>query len=72
MIDGYLFDCLSYASHRATWSSLSNVNHQAILREFYNMRFQAEDESWPNFAKRVPVLGCIVEEFIEGQVDLLN
>ncbi|MBR8829854.1 MAG: carboxylate-amine ligase [Chlorogloea purpurea SAG 13.99] len=32
-----------------------------------NMSFQAKDETWPTFSARIPVLGAIVEAFIEGE-----
>ena len=38
-----------------------------ILQMLEQMRFQAVDETWQNFASRIPELGAIVEEFIEGE-----
>lgn len=39
----------------------------AIKKEFSQLRFQAESETWNTFHAKIKVLGCIVEEFIEGQ-----
>jgi hypothetical protein len=38
-----------------------------ILKSLETMRFQAADENWANFSGRIPELGAIVEEFIEGE-----
>lgn len=38
-----------------------------ILQRLEQMRFQAADETWANFSSRIPELGAIVEEFIEGE-----
>jgi PGM1 C-terminal domain len=32
-----------------------------------HMRFQAQSETWTNFASRIPDLGAIVEAFVEGE-----
>eukprot|EP01095_Lingulamoeba_sp_RSL-Kostka_P016636 TRINITY_DN819_c2_g1_i1.p1 TRINITY_DN819_c2_g1~~TRINITY_DN819_c2_g1_i1.p1 ORF type:complete len:655 (+),score=286.75 TRINITY_DN819_c2_g1_i1:82-2046(+) len=39
----------------------------AILQEFPKLRFQAATETWETFELKISKLGCIVEEFIEGQ-----
>jgi hypothetical protein len=38
----------------------------AISKQLPYLRFQAVDETWSTFAARIPELGAIVEEFIEG------
>jgi PGM1 C-terminal domain len=40
---------------------------EAIANSFPHMRFQAQSETWTNFASRIPDLGAIVEAFIEGE-----
>ncbi len=40
----------------------------AINKHLKNLRFQAINETWENFASRIPELGAIVEEFIEGEI----
>jgi len=40
----------------------------AISKHLHNLRFQAINENWENFASRIPELGAIVEEFIEGKI----
>jgi hypothetical protein len=39
----------------------------AIDKQLPYLRFQAPDETWSNFARRITELGAIVEEFIEGE-----
>lgn len=39
----------------------------AILEECNQLRFQAPSETWKTFEAKIHILGCIVEEFIEGQ-----
>lgn len=40
----------------------------AISDRFACMSFQSRTENWENFANRLPELGGIVEEFVEGEV----
>lgn len=40
---------------------------EAMQAAFPNLRFQAKDETWENFAGRIAELGAIVEAFIEGE-----
>jgi PGM1 C-terminal domain len=40
----------------------------ALGKQLPQMRFQAEGETWDNFASRIPELGAIVEAFIEGDI----
>lgn len=40
---------------------------KAIHHELCKMRFQGHGETWEHFEKKIGELGCIVEEFIEGQ-----
>ncbi|GAB4183437.1 MAG: peptide ligase PGM1-related protein [Coleofasciculaceae cyanobacterium] len=39
----------------------------AIHQSMESMSFQAKNETWENFASRIPELGAIVEAFIEGE-----
>jgi hypothetical protein len=39
----------------------------AIYKQLPSLRFQSIDETWSSFAVRIPELGAIVEEFIEGE-----
>ena len=39
----------------------------ALAKRWESLRFQARDETWGNFASRIPELGAIVEAFIEGE-----
>ena len=39
----------------------------AIQEHLEHLRFQATNETWENFASRIPELGAIVEAFIEGE-----
>ena len=39
----------------------------AIKQQLQQMRFQAKSENWDNFSGRIPEIGAIVEEFIEGE-----
>lgn len=41
---------------------------EAIRERFFNLRFQAKNESWDNFSGRITELGAIVEAFVEGEV----
>jgi hypothetical protein len=45
-----------------------NESMIAINKHLENLRFQAVNETWSNFASRIPELGAIVEEFIEGKI----
>ncbi|RCJ30045.1 carboxylate-amine ligase [Nostoc minutum NIES-26] len=40
----------------------------AISDRFSSLRFQAKQETWTNFAGRIPELGAIVEAFVEGEI----
>ena len=40
----------------------------AIKQELENLSFQAAEETWSNFSRRIPELGAIVEAFIEGEI----
>ena len=40
----------------------------AMSKRFETMSFQAKEETWANFASRLPEIGGIVEEFVEGEV----
>jgi hypothetical protein len=40
---------------------------ELLIKELENLQFQAEGETWSNFSRRIPELGAIVEEFIEGK-----
>ena len=39
----------------------------AIRQQLAQMRFQAKSENWENFSGRIPEIGAIVEEFVEGE-----
>jgi hypothetical protein len=46
----------------------SHAERVATLHErMESMSFQAKNETWENFASRIPELGAIVEAFIEGE-----
>lgn len=46
----------------------SHTERVATLHErMASMSFQAKNETWENFASRIPELGAIVEAFIEGE-----
>ncbi len=55
---------------------LSDSSHELSLDErerliadnLEKMSFQAEDETWQTFSRRIPELGTIVEEFVEGEL----
>ncbi len=40
---------------------------EAIKKQLQQMRFQAKSENWENFSGRIPEIGAIVEEFVEGE-----
>ncbi len=40
---------------------------EAIKQQLQQMRFQAKSENWDNFSGRIPEIGAIVEEFVEGE-----
>ena len=40
---------------------------EAIAQRLPHLSFQAEDETWTTFSSRLPELGAIVEEYIEGE-----
>lgn len=39
----------------------------ALSKQFAQLRFQAKSENWENFSSRIPQIGAIVEEFLEGE-----
>lgn len=39
----------------------------ALQTGFESLRFEAKNETWTNFSRRIPELGVIVEAFIEGE-----
>jgi PGM1 C-terminal domain len=45
----------------------TNNRELTIRNSLKNLSFQAKDETWDNFSQRIPELGAIVEEFIEGE-----
>jgi len=48
--------------------NISSTEKQAAIRQqLGQMRFQAKSENWDNFSGRIPEIGAIVEEFIEGE-----
>jgi hypothetical protein len=44
-----------------------NETISALSEQLEKLRFQAPNETWSNFSSRIPELGAIVEEFIEGE-----
>ncbi len=40
---------------------------EGIRQQLQQMRFQAKSENWDNFSGRIPEIGAIVEEFVEGE-----
>jgi len=38
-----------------------------IKAEFPNLKFESDSETWENFKQRIEEIGCIIEEFIEGE-----
>lgn len=47
---------------------LENNNRELTIKNSLGtLSFQAQDETWSNFALRIQELGAIVEEFIEGE-----
>ncbi|MCW6037826.1 carboxylate-amine ligase [Spirulina subsalsa FACHB-351] len=53
-----------YSPHLETWEA-----RVKLLRDrLPHLRFQAKDETWASFSSRLPELGAIVEQFIEGTV----
>ncbi|NOK70982.1 MAG: carboxylate-amine ligase [Chloroflexi bacterium AL-N10] len=47
---------------------INDNNRQLVIENnLKNLSFQAQDETWENFSQRIPELGAIVEEFIEGE-----
>jgi hypothetical protein len=53
----------NYAPARASHAE----RMKALSTQLEHLRFQAEAETWTNFASRIPELGAIVEAFIEGE-----
>ena len=45
----------------------SQEKQVAIRQQLQQMRFQAKSENWDNFSERIPEIGAIVEEFVEGE-----
>ncbi|MUL34803.1 peptide ligase PGM1-related protein [Gloeocapsopsis dulcis] len=54
--------------HLAPPNATHEQRIEAITQHFGAMSFQATSENWANFSTRIPELGAIVEEFIEGEV----
>jgi hypothetical protein len=54
----YLFNCHNSFSYQQ--NLVAQIIDQAIV--------QGERETWANFSSRIPELGVIVEEFIEGEI----
>lgn len=40
----------------------------ALEKSLEKLSFQAKNETWSNFSRRIPELGAIVEAFIEGEI----
>lgn len=47
--------------------TISHQKRVAVLKDqFQQLAFEATAETWENFSERIPVLGAIVEAFLEG------
>jgi hypothetical protein len=47
--------------------TVSHAERVTMLRDhFASLKFEAKDETWEHFSSRIPVLGAIVEAFLEG------
>eukprot|EP00011_Vannellida_sp_DIVA3-517-6-12_P013402 CAMPEP_0114617326 /NCGR_PEP_ID=MMETSP0168-20121206/7141_1 /TAXON_ID=95228 ORGANISM="Vannella sp., Strain DIVA3 517/6/12" /NCGR_SAMPLE_ID=MMETSP0168 /ASSEMBLY_ACC=CAM_ASM_000044 /LENGTH=582 /DNA_ID=CAMNT_0001828461 /DNA_START=51 /DNA_END=1799 /DNA_ORIENTATION=- len=54
---------LSKRQHKVT----KEERVESIKHELQKMRFQAANENWESFEKKIHRLGCIVEQYVEGQ-----
>ncbi len=45
-----------------------NKTITALSKYLEKLSFQAQDETWSNFSRRIPELGAIVEAFVEGEI----
>ncbi len=45
-----------------------NKTIATLSKYLEKLSFQAKDETWQNFSRRIPELGAIVEAFIEGEI----
>ncbi|WP_204104712.1 MULTISPECIES: peptide ligase PGM1-related protein [Spirulina sp. CCY15215] len=61
-----LLDLTPISSHSPRQTSLKQAG-EALRDRLPHLRFQAEDETWEKFSSRLPELGAIVEEYIEGE-----
>ncbi|NJL02512.1 MAG: carboxylate-amine ligase [Spirulinaceae cyanobacterium SM2_1_0] len=64
-----LLDLRPLASVAPGRSAVSHSERLAALRDrLPKLSFQAKNETWANFSRRLPELGAIAEAFIEGEV----
>lgn len=49
-----------------TGSSSHRQRAELLRQQFHHLKFQAKGETWERFSSRIPVLGAIVEAFVEG------
>lgn len=61
-----LLDLTPIADNSPVQTSLEQAR-EALRDRLPYLRFQAMDETWENFSLRLPELGAIVEEYIEGE-----
>lgn len=61
-----LLDLTPIADNSPLKTSLDSAR-EALRDRLPYLRFQATDETWETFSLRLPELGAIVEEFIEGE-----
>ncbi len=54
-----------YAPHL---SGDKNKTISTLSKYLEKLSFQAKDETWQNFSRRIPELGAIVEAFVEGEI----
>ena len=54
-----------YAPHL---SGDKNKTITTLSKYLEKLSFQAKDETWQNFSRRIPELGAIVEAFVEGKI----
>ncbi len=54
-----------YAPHL---SGDKNKTITTLSKYLEKLSFQAKDETWQNFSRRIPELGAIVEAFVEGEI----
>lgn len=53
-------------SHVAPGCAAHDQRIDEIKRQFESLSFQAPQETWQNFSRRIPELGAIAEAFVEG------